>query len=137
MNEFEMMNVLHHPGLELLAVHHLGSKVASSEPIWDHGVVLSWGSRLLHAPVQPPVLGLGLLDGVVAGLLGLDGDNLLDKVGDALGATADLLAGVIELVKALGPGDDLLGTSVCHPVKLLLILKNSDHHRVGDGSANV
>ena len=131
------LELVHHPGLVASTVHHLGGKVASSESVGDHGVILSGSLALLDIPVQPPVLGLGLLDGVVTGLLRLDGDDLLDEVGDTLGAPADLLAGVVELVKSLGAGDDLLGPPVGHPLELLLVLQDADHHRVGDGAAQV
>ena len=39
---------------------------------------------LLDSPVEPPVLGVGLLNGVMARLVGLDRHDLLDEVGDAL-----------------------------------------------------
>ena len=62
----------------------------------------------LDASVQPPVLGVGLLDGVVARLVGLDGHDLLHEVGHALRPATDLLAHVVKLLEAARPGDDLL-----------------------------
>ena len=62
---------------------------------------------------------------------------LLDKVSDTLGSTSNLLTGVIELFKSSAPGNDLLATSVRHPVILKFILKDADNDRVGDGSADV
>jgi len=45
-------------------------------PEGDHDGVQGWG-RVLDAPVNPPVLGVGLLNNVVARLVSLDGDHLL------------------------------------------------------------
>jgi len=129
--------LIQHPRLVGVAIHHLGSKVAPSESIWDHSVILSWSLRLLDISVQPPVLGLCLLDGMVTRLLSLDRYNLLDEVGDTLGASAYLLAGVVELVKALGSWNYLLGAPVGHPFKLLFILENADHHGEGNGAADI
>ena len=74
---------------------------------------------------------------MVTRLLCLDGHNLLDKVGDTLGTSANLLAAVVELVKALGSGNDLLGAPVGHPFKLLFILEDAHHHGKGNGAADV
>ena len=88
------------------SVHGLGSEVASGEPVGHHDRVQGRGG-VLDTSVDPPVLGVGLFNDVVAGLVGLDGHDLLHEVGDALGAAADLLAGVVELVEATVARNDL------------------------------
>lgn len=65
------------------------------------------GRALLDPTVEPPVLGVGLLHGVVTRLVGLDGHDLLDEAGHTLGAATDLLTHVVELVEATRTGDDL------------------------------
>merc|ERR1719210_739796 len=70
-------------------------------------------------------------------LVSLDGNNLLDEVGHALSATSDLLASVVELLETLCPWNDLLAAPVGHPLVLLLVLKDADDDRVGDGAADV
>ena len=57
------------------SVHSLGSKVSSGKPEGDHDGVQGWG-RVLDTPVNPPVLGVGLLYNVVTGLVSFNGDNL-------------------------------------------------------------
>ncbi len=63
--------------------------------------------------------------------------NLLNKVGDALGASADFLTSMVELLEALGSWNNLLAASVRHPVVLQLVLENPDDDGVGDGAADV
>ena len=86
-------------------MHHLSGEIATGEPIGNHYGIDGRCIRLDSA-VQPPVLGLGLLHDVVTRLIGLDGNNLLDEVGHALGATPDLLASVVELLETLCPITD-------------------------------
>ena len=76
MKNIHHLELVHHPGLVASTVHHLGGKVASSESVGDHGVILSGSLALLDIPVQPPVLGLGLLHAVMSRLVGFDGYNL-------------------------------------------------------------
>ncbi len=44
---------------------------------------------------------------------------------------------MVELLEALGPGNDLLRATIDHPVVLLLVLENPDNHRVGNRSAEI
>ncbi len=57
-------------------MHGLGSKVSTGKPEWDHDGVQG-RSGVLDAPVNPPVLGVGLFNDVMAGLVGFDRYNLL------------------------------------------------------------
>ena len=88
------------------SVHGLGGEVTPGEPEGDHDGV-EGRSRIFDAPVNPPVLRVGLLNDVMAGLVGLDGHDLLHEVGHALRAAADLLAGVVELLEASAARNDL------------------------------
>ena len=117
-------------------MHHLSGEIATGEPIGNHYGIDGRCIRLDSA-MQPPVLGLGLLHDVVTRLIGLDGNHLLDEVGDALGTPADFFAGVVELLEAFGSGHNLLGTTVDHPIVLLFVLEDADNDRVGNGTAQI
>ena len=90
------------------AVHGLGRKVTTGEPERDHDGV-EGRSRIFDPSVDPPVLGVCLLNNVMAGLVGLDGNDLLHEIGDTLGAAADLFAGVVELFETAAARNDLEG----------------------------
>ena len=97
------LKLVHHPVLVLArAMHHLSCKVTPSEAVGHHDRV-NGGCTRLDTPVQPPVLGLGFFNNVMARLVSFNGHHLLHKEGHTLGSPANFLAGVIEFVKALGP----------------------------------
>ncbi len=88
MQDVHHLELLHHPELELAGtVHHFGGKVAAGESVRDHDGV-DGGRVGLDAPVQPPILGLGLLDNVVTTSISFNWHDLLDEERHSLSATA-------------------------------------------------
>ena len=117
-------------------MHHLGGKIASSEAIGNHHRVNGRCIRL-DTTMQPPILRLGLLYNVMTGLVGLDGNHLLDEIGYTLGTPTNFLAGVVEFLESLGPGYNLLRSTVDHPIVFLFILKDAYNDRIRNGTAQI
>ena len=117
-------------------MHHLGGEIASSEPIRNHYRVNGRCIRL-DTTMQPPIFGLSLFHNVMTGLIGLDGNPPLDEIGHALGTPTNFFAGVVEFLESLGPGHNLLGSTVDHPIVLLFILKDTYNDRIRNGTAQI